>query len=836
MKRLSGFSTLIFVLAILAAACSGGGGGGGGLGGITYDGVTTQAPLTAANANEIFSMMWNGGMSTGSVSLSPAISKSASSGDSKEGGIVSLAKGLRARLTGGVSKFSGGTKKMRSAVPVNETIPGAVSGTLTMTGSIDDTTLTGSMTMTYTNFNDGDGFTIDGVVTVTVDGFDSANGILTDATMSFTSWTMKSRGVDFTLGGSIRMQESVQNRSDTVTINMNGRDNIGNDSFKFENYVETTVYDNLFYPSTGSETYSGRVYAGKYGYVDVSTVSPCVYSNPYGDPGSGGPIILAGAGNTRAAITPLSTTYVKIEVDNNGDSAYEDKNTYAWNNLDGAPSNVSPVANAGPDQNVVTGSLVMLNGSGSSSAIGATLTYNWSFTSMPPGSTATLSNSTSVTPTFRADKSGSYVLNLIVTDGQANSAADTVTITASTTNSAPVANAGPDQNVTTGSLVTLNGSGSMDMNGDLLTYNWSFLSKPAGSNAALLISTLVNPIFTADKSGSYVLSLIVNDGQANSAADIVVITATTTDIPPVANAGPDQVVVTGSLVMLNGSGSSSVIGAALTYNWSFMSKPADSTATLSNSTAINPTFMADKTGSYVVSLIVSNGQTNSAADTVVITATVANITPVANAGPDQNVVIGSVVTLNGSGSSDANGDVLTYNWSFTLKPAGSIAALTNSAAVNPTFTADVEGTYVLSLIVSDGNLTSSADSVMITATSASLVVDQQQPVIDIDCGGADNRGYQPGKTGASCYCGFVGDAYRGEVPGRLRIRRPDRRDTGRDRRHAQWNSAGIANHPGGKPAVFLPHTGSREFPKPLLNNAGFPVSGESICRCPELYR
>ena len=161
-----------------------------------------------------------------------------------------------------------------------------------------------------------------------------------------------------------------------------------------------------------------------------------------------------------------------------------------------------------------------LNGSGSSDTNGDTLTYSWSFTSKPPTSTATLSAATTVNPVFTADRDGSYVVQLVVNDGTADSAADTVTVTAATGNTAPLANAGPDQNVATGSVVTLNGSGSSDSNGDTLTYSWSFTSKAATSTAILSGATTTSPTFTADKAGSYVIKLIVNDGTVSSTADI----------------------------------------------------------------------------------------------------------------------------------------------------------------------------------------------------------------------------------------------------------------------------------------------------------------------------
>lgn len=93
-------------------------------------------------------------------------------------------------------------------------------------------------------------------------------------------------------------------------------------------------------------------------------------------------------------------------------------------------------------------------------------------------------------------------------------------------NNPPVANAGPDQAVTVGDVVQLDGSGSSDMDGDPLTYRWSLLSVPAGSGAALDNTTAVHPKFTADRSGSYVVQLIVNDGKVDSSPDTVVVSAT----------------------------------------------------------------------------------------------------------------------------------------------------------------------------------------------------------------------------------------------------------------------------------------------------------------------
>ena len=96
----------------------------------------------------------------------------------------------------------------------------------------------------------------------------------------------------------------------------------------------------------------------------------------------------------------------------------------------GSTGNIAPVANAGLDQTTSTGQLVMLSGAGSVDANADPLTYSWHFQSLPAGSSATLTDPTTVSPTFIPDTKGVYVLTLVVNDGQVNSPPDTVVINA----------------------------------------------------------------------------------------------------------------------------------------------------------------------------------------------------------------------------------------------------------------------------------------------------------------------------------------------------------------------------------------------------------------------
>ena len=90
-----------------------------------------------------------------------------------------------------------------------------------------------------------------------------------------------------------------------------------------------------------------------------------------------------------------------------------------------------------------------------------------------------------------------------------------------------------------------------------------------------------------------------------------------------------------------------------------------------------------------------------------------NTPPTADAGSDQTATVGDPVMLDGTGSSDPDGDALTYLWTQTSGPS---VTLSDATAIQPTFTPTVAGTYVFSLVVNDGQVDSSADEVTVTVT------------------------------------------------------------------------------------------------------------------------
>ena len=379
--------------------------------------------------------------------------------------------------------------------------------------------------------------------------------------------------------------------------------------------------------------------------------------------------------------------------------------------------NRAPTADAGPDQLVFTGSLVMLDGTGSTDPDGDPLTFRWRVLERPAGSTAALSDSAAARPTFTADLPGRYIAELIVNDGAVDSDPDTIVVNTEDRNTDPVANAGPDQpGAFVGIEVMLDGSGSTDVDGDALAFSWAFVSRPVGSTAALVGAGTINPRFTPDRRGVFVVRLTVNDGRGGTDTDDVMISTENTDRPPVAVAGPDQSVEPGQNVCLDGSGSFDPdLDPISAYAWSFTTRPAGSAAVLAGAATATPCFTADRRGDFVVQLIVTANAVASVADTVVVTTN--NVRPVADAGPDQTVTIDDEVTLDGTGSSDANGDAIGFNWTFVSRPPGSSAALVDALTPFASFAADVAGPFVVQLIVNDGLLDSLPDTTLITVNA-----------------------------------------------------------------------------------------------------------------------
>jgi hypothetical protein len=198
-----------------------------------------------------------------------------------------------------------------------------------------------------------------------------------------------------------------------------------------------------------------------------------------------------------------------------------------------------------------------------------------------------------------------------------------------------------------------------------LTYALFGAYKPYASGESVTVTITIEATEAGEEWLKYRLSMLnssdeyiripnagVKDQQGWYAHETTVTVIDPANVAPAADAGCDQEVSEGTAVTLNGSGSSDTDGAVVEYVW------REGGSVIGTSAVIGRTFSA---GTHPVVLTVTDCGGKSDSDTVVVTVT-ANAAPVADAGCDQSVVSGAVVTLDGSGSSDSDGTIEYYEW------------------------------------------------------------------------------------------------------------------------------------------------------------------------------
>ena len=385
---------------------------------------------------------------------------------------------------------------------------------------------------------------------------------------------------------------------------------------------------------------------------------------------------------------------------------------------------VLPQADAGPNQNVDEKTLVTLDGSGSDDPDGTYLNYLWS--QLSSGATVTLSNPTLKKPTFRAPEVGSsgerLEFKLTVKDSDGFEHSDTVFIDVGNVIILPVADAGPDQSVTEGRTVKLDGSNSNDPDGTISSVQWEQVS--GNAQITLTAPTDLTTQFEApevDAEGDVLtFKLTVTDNDGLVSTDTVTITVKTKEAP-LADAGPDQTVAEGRTVTLDGSNSQDPDGTISSVQWVQVS--GDTQVTLTAPTDLTTQFEApevDAEGDALTfKLTVTDNDGLVSTDTVTITVKIPEA-PVADAGSDQSVTEGETVILNGSNSNDPDGTITSVQWEQLT--GNTQVTLTSPTDLTTNFTAptvDTEGAVLtFKLTVKDNDDLVSEDIVNVTVTPA----------------------------------------------------------------------------------------------------------------------
>ncbi len=315
---------------------------------------------------------------------------------------------------------------------------------------------------------------------------------------------------------------------------------------------------------------------------------------------------------------------------------------------------------------------VQFTGSTSNDPDGSIASYAWSF---GDGGTATTAN-----PARTYSTAGNYSARLIVTDNLGAKDTAFVAIQVNAPNQAPnaIASATPTSGIAPLN-VQFTGSTSNDPDGSIASYAWNF-----GDGGT---ATSANPARTYSTAGNYSSRLIVTDNLGAKDTAFVAIQVSAPNQAPNAIASATPTSGTTPLnVQFTGSSSNDADGSIASYAWSFGDGGTATTA--------NPARTYSTAGNYSARLIVTDNL--GAKDTAFVAIQVSAPNQAPNAIASATPTSGTAplnVQFTGSSSTDVDGSIASYAWSFG--DGGS------ATTANPSRTYSTAGNYSARLIVTD---------------------------------------------------------------------------------------------------------------------------------------
>jgi large repetitive protein len=319
----------------------------------------------------------------------------------------------------------------------------------------------------------------------------------------------------------------------------------------------------------------------------------------------------------------------------------------------------------------------------------------------PAHGTLALNPDGSFTYTPAADFNGTDSFTYTLSDGRGGTATGTVTVTVAAVNDAPSFVVLPaDVTANEGAPATFIAAAT-DLDDDPLAYAWNFGDGTTATGPA------VTHTYAGD--GAYTVVLTVSDGRGGSAT--ATLTATVLNVPPVVTTGPGAAINEGGTFAAGGSFADPGADAwAATVDYGDGSGVQPLTLNADKTFALNHAYADD--GVYTVTVRVADG---GGVGTGTLTVRVNNVTPTANAGPDQTATEGDVVVLRGTFTDPGATDTHQFNW-VVRDPSGRVVATGSGPSV--TFVPADNGLYTAAFTVTDDDGGSSTATVRVTVANA----------------------------------------------------------------------------------------------------------------------
>src|SRR5688500_2418993 len=220
----------------------------------------------------------------------------------------------------------------------------------------------------------------------------------------------------------------------------------------------------------------------------------------------------------------------------------------------------------------------------------------------------------------------------------------------------PTAHAGGPYLVNAGGLVVLDGSGSSDVDGSIVSYEWDFDYDGATFHVD---GAGVAPTFSAANLTGPAVRTVALRVTDNTGASHLLTTTLTVNASPTAHAGGPYLVNAGGSVVLDGGGSADVDGSVVSYEWDF---DYDGSSFDVDGSGANPNFSAAGVNGPALRTIALRVTDNHGAVGIVTALLTVNALPTGHAGGSYVVNAGGSIVLDGSGSGDVDGSIVSYEW------------------------------------------------------------------------------------------------------------------------------------------------------------------------------
>ncbi|GHG84394.1 PKD domain-containing protein [Pseudodonghicola xiamenensis] len=301
-----------------------------------------------------------------------------------------------------------------------------------------------------------------------------------------------------------------------------------------------------------------------------------------------------------------------------------------------------PVAVAGGNRDVCSGQPILFDASGSSDPDGGSLLYAWDF---GDGESSDLIN-----PTKIFEKPGVYPVTLRVRNESGTDYGTDMDRIAALVRQGPMADAGPDLKVCANTLVRFDGSGSSDADGAVNAFAWDFGDGATGAGAT--------PAHTFSEPGHYSVTLTITGDALGSCSplDTDMVEVEVVPAPELAIDGPSRAGAgagTAFAARLSGAGEEGVSSILWDFGDGATAEGAEATHTWT------------EPGSYDVTLRVAlSGGAEACGELEMVHRVVVNAAPVALFTGPEDLSVGQSARFDASGSTDADGALVSYDWDF----------------------------------------------------------------------------------------------------------------------------------------------------------------------------